>query len=762
MGLPLRNYLKSKNDLSLSGIRRQAAMAGIVQRIYDHCNEALATIEPCPNDYAKREHHKQEYLRSVTDLRTAIISALRHAEDLENAVAAAIADGAQLGYSSQDLYKERSKNKCDELQARLHLTQILSNRHIVASEIGYSNENTPGYLESDYKKVKDNVRAVQVCVDEALDAIMVATSKLTQAQPQPNVAPVREKKPVKPNTFLQPAKFTGEDPSKWPEFLEAYRLWFKISNLYTCDQDEQAAYFKGSVAKELYDKALLIAPDNVHFNPLLEKKGSFFDVFEKSLDTTDPLRARRQEWFDMKPEHGEKPLDFLVRLNKKEEDAKVRMMTADEVKVMKRIHTLTQHKDLIRDILKIEVSERNPLTTEKIFRRVSEWTKIEAEISNHNHGYEEAYFAKRPSRWNQSRRPDSRQTFHCQCCNKQLQGGFRKLCDKCFKEGPPRHVYCPICKISENHTKDACTGKPLVWPSASPWKKAQKLNGRQNDRGRPDRSSSGNRQRPERKKSKPRRTRFSKRPAMAAKNEDGYSTDNTVSDWDPQNPTENSSDDEQSSNVTPQKVCHMALTHTHADSSEPDSQPEEVTNYEDLPFEATSSDDTEASDLEENKGNLWYCQATRTWRSGKPQEGDDSSPMVNQWRSQNEGLDSSSSSDSGDSEEFDSIEPAFYNCQKNDCPGSPGVQGCTADQCQLDPIEVENNYSDSGSEMEANIELWCSNDSDDFNLTLDDLAEEDEDAYGQAHMALANLALHDIAEEDEDAYGQAHMAIAKP
>ena len=95
--------------MSLSGTRGQAAMAGIVQRIYDHCHEALATIEPCPDDYAKREHHKQEYLRSVTDLKTAIISALRHADDLENAVAAAIADGAQLGYSSQDLYRERSK-----------------------------------------------------------------------------------------------------------------------------------------------------------------------------------------------------------------------------------------------------------------------------------------------------------------------------------------------------------------------------------------------------------------------------------------------------------------------------------------------------------------------------------------------------------------------------------------------------------------------------------------------------------------------------
>ena len=82
-------------------------MAGIAKRIYDHCHEALATIEPCPDDYAKREHHKQEYLRSVTDLKTAIISALRHAEDLENAVAAAIADGAQLGYS---IYTERGQN----------------------------------------------------------------------------------------------------------------------------------------------------------------------------------------------------------------------------------------------------------------------------------------------------------------------------------------------------------------------------------------------------------------------------------------------------------------------------------------------------------------------------------------------------------------------------------------------------------------------------------------------------------------------------
>lgn len=163
---------------------------------------------------------------------------------------------------------------------------------------------------------------------------------------------------IKPNTFLQPAKFTGEDASKWPEFLEAYRLWFKASKIYTCDKDEQAAFFKNSVSKELFEKAFLIAPENVHYIPLLDKRGSIFDVFEKNLDTADPLRARRQEWFDLKPEPGETPLNFLVRLNKKEEDAKVRQMTVDKVKVMKRINTLTAHKDLIKDILKIEVSEK--------------------------------------------------------------------------------------------------------------------------------------------------------------------------------------------------------------------------------------------------------------------------------------------------------------------------------------------------------------------------------------------------------------------
>ena len=169
-------------------------MANILQlqQIFDHCQEVLAPIEPT-DDYAKREHHRQEYLRSFTDLNIAITSAIKHATDLESAVAAAIQGNAQLGNSAQDLYRERSRYKVEELQARLHLTQILSNRHTVASEITYSDEHNPGSLESDYRRLIERVRSAQVSVDDALDAVLVATSKLTQGQ-QPINVPLKEKK----------------------------------------------------------------------------------------------------------------------------------------------------------------------------------------------------------------------------------------------------------------------------------------------------------------------------------------------------------------------------------------------------------------------------------------------------------------------------------------------------------------------------------------------------------------------------------------
>ena len=151
-----------------------------IQRIFDHIQEVVAApIEPT-EDYTRQEHHKQEFLRSITDINLAITSALRHAQDLESAIAAAIQGNAQLGHHSQELYKERSKCKIEELQARIHLTILLSDRHIIASNIQYSDESIPGYLDSDYRKVKEKVRSAHAEVDIALDAVLLATSKLTQ------------------------------------------------------------------------------------------------------------------------------------------------------------------------------------------------------------------------------------------------------------------------------------------------------------------------------------------------------------------------------------------------------------------------------------------------------------------------------------------------------------------------------------------------------------------------------------------------------
>ena len=110
-------------------------------------------------------------------------------------------------------------------------------------------------------------------------------------------------------------------------------------------------------------------------------------------------------------------------------------------------------------------------------------------------------------------------------------------------------------------------------------------------RGRSERPSSGNRQRPERKKNKPRRTRFSKTAAMAIKNEDGYSSDGSASDWNPDSPAENSSDEE--------KVCNMIVTNSfEGNSSNPDSDSE---------IEHDNSD----TESDGEKGKMWYCQALK-------------------------------------------------------------------------------------------------------------------------------------------------------
>ena len=122
------------------------------------------------------------------------------------------------------------------------------------------------------------------------------------------------------------------------------------------------------------------------------------------------------------------------------------------------------HKDLIKDILKIEVSENNPLTAAKIYQKVVEHTRTEAEMSQQNPNSHEAYVTRKYMK----------QNSRCHCCNKTTQHN-QKLCETCFRSGPPRAVYCPNCRIAENHVKEACRGRVVTWPNSVLWQKAKSL-----------------------------------------------------------------------------------------------------------------------------------------------------------------------------------------------------------------------------------------------------------------------------------------------
>ena len=58
------------------------------------------------------------------------------------------------------------------------------------------------------------------------------------------------------------------------------------------------------------------------------------------------------------------------------------------------------------------------------------------------------------------------------------------------------------------------------------------------------------------------------------------------------------------------------------------------------------------------------------------------------------------------------------------------------------------------------MELWCSNDSDeDFNLTIDDVADVEEDAYGQVNMALAKPKYHVVTSIPQTSHNLNNMEI---
>ena len=693
-----------------------AADLHLLHRIKSQIEDAAIPIEPT-RDAAQRETHLNALIRAKSEFNSTCDSANRQAQSLEQAVALAIADNAALSFSSQDLYKELATFRIREIQARLQLCEKLNQRHIIVSSIECYEETNVKYIDSDYKKLVESMRELQVRADQAINLILIANSKLPDPHYEDHGSqPTREKKPhVKPNSYLQPSKFTNGDATTWSEWFPQYRRFFRASNLDKTEQDEQYGYLEKLIEKELFDRCVQLAPPGTHCNPLLEIKGSIFEIIEQNLDHTHPLRARRQDWMEITPHSGEKPLQILGRLQKAEDTAKIRQASIDDILTMKRLTCLSGHKDLIREILKIDVSDSNPLTPAKIHEKAVQYTRIEAEMSSQGPNSHDTVYAIRSRSHNSTR---------CQCCNKPTKDS-QQFCDKCFKNGPPRSTYCPICRIPENHVKEACKNKVVTWPRSSPWQKSQsrsKSPGRaKNTKSRS--ASPGNRnQNFKQKGSKGRRprTRFSNRVSLVKTNETNDESDDdsdTSDDWNPASSTEGSESEEV------ETVNMVRLGKRHAQPSESDPEENPVQYYADLPV-SSSEDEEEDEKPGPSSGllNQWYSQATQTWRSGEmPEEEDIASPMVNRWRSRNQGLDSSCSDSDSSIDENEDPEP-FENCKYNDCPT---VNGCTPTKCALDPVENVNMFDMSNSSSEVNMELWDSRDTEDnLSMSLLDIHDE--------------------------------------
>ena len=387
-----------------------AADLHLLHRIKSQIEDAEIPIEPT-RDAAQRETHLNALIRAKSDFNSTCDSANRQAQSLENAVALANADNAALSFSSQDLYKELATFRIREIHARLQLCEKLNQRHIIVSSIECYEETNAKYMDSDYKKLVESMRELQVRADQAVNLVLIATSKLPDPHYEDHGSqPTREKKShVKPNSYLQPSKFTGGDATAWSEWFPQYRRFFRASNLDKTEQDEQYGYLEKLIEKELFDRCVQLATPGTHCNPLLEVKGSIFEIIEQNLDHTHPLRSRRQDWMEITPHSGEKPLQILGRLQKAEDTAKIRQASIEDFLTIKRLTCLSGHKDLIREILKIDVSDSNPLTAAKIHEKAVQYTRIEAEMSNQGPNSHDTVYAIRSRSHNSTR---------CQCCNK--------------------------------------------------------------------------------------------------------------------------------------------------------------------------------------------------------------------------------------------------------------------------------------------------------------------------------------------------------
>ena len=246
-----------------------AADLHLLHRITSQIEDASIPVEPT-RDAAQRETHLNALIRAKSDFKSTCDSADRQAQSLTQAVAHANADNATLSFSAQDLYKELATYRIREIHARLQLCERLNQRHIVVSSIECYDESNASYMDSEYKKLVESMRELQVRADQAVNEILIATSRLPEPQcEEQGVLPREKKSHVKPNSYLQPPRFTSNDATAWADWFPQYRRYFRSSNFDQADQDAQYGYLEKLMDKELFDRCYQLAPPGTHCNPLL-------------------------------------------------------------------------------------------------------------------------------------------------------------------------------------------------------------------------------------------------------------------------------------------------------------------------------------------------------------------------------------------------------------------------------------------------------------------------------------------------------------
>ena len=669
-----------------------------LSKIYNTLAEACQkTFEPSENQAQVHAQH-QTFVQAKRDLTRASNGASSQAKEITEMIAAAEAEGATIGTASIKMHHSLATSRLEELTLRFTYLSAMAAGHIVVSKFPIIEEGKAGYTDSQAYKIEQSVESYRKTADDARNALMRAMSRLNVPEPPAAQLAPAENRPKQPksNKELDPGKFTGSTASEWKEYFDKYKRWFQASNFMHASNDEMYGYLQMRLPEALFERCVQIKSPETHFSPLT-RDHSIFLIVEESLGTTDPIRNRRQAWYDLQPQSGEEFIDFHVRLVKAEEVSKMEMASNEDILVMKRMTSLSTYPELKKEILKIPVTANNPLTRDLIWKKVVEFTRIQAELKNTEHT---ANLVKGPAK-----------SSRCLSCNAAKPDNL-KLCSNCFKNGPRKGTYCPKCKSSDNHTQEACSGQNFKWPQASPWMKAQNRN-RTPSRS-PNRNSGRNSPRNQRGRSPQRKppprgrkgskTRFSHRAAAAVDQPNDPDSSEPADTWHPDSPV--STDNEA-------EICNMARLVT-GNNSDPDSDP-------DLPSGAQSdpgpgpSHQNDSSDSSDDEDIPWFHVATATYRLGQPpHDYIVAQPDVARWRRHRRPphLPSSSSDDSSDE---DDDGPPYPTCLRNSCPGT---RSCTPNHCEFDgpaqaPLGLLNPHydpSDSSFDVGLGNDLFCSTD----------------------------------------------------